>query len=338
MKKIPKSEIRNPKFCNERGVALVMVLWIFMFLFVMAFSFSFAVREEGLTAHRYVEESEAYYLALAGFEDGLYRLLSNPPGAQRVRPAGPSTQDQEVFDGTWREANLGEGVYRVRLVDEGGKVNLNRASEEVLRRVLSNLGIEQPLRDILVDSILDWRDDDNLHRASGAENDYYLSLVLPYTARNGPFDTIEELLWIRGVTPELYHGGVNHPQEGASSQVGLKEIFTVDSATDRVNLRTSSAEVIHAVLGIPIEKARSFVEERRKLSEKTLADLLRLLGISQADSAMRLFVFSNPSIVAIEAAGRRGNSAVERRVKGVVRLIGGSRGYNVMRWVDRDAG
>ena len=73
-------KIANLKFIfsnvsNERGVALVIVLWIFIFLFVAATDFSLAVREEGMIARRYVEEAEGYYLALAGFQDRLYRLL-----------------------------------------------------------------------------------------------------------------------------------------------------------------------------------------------------------------------------------------------------------------------
>ena len=46
------------------------------------------------------------------------------------------------------------------------------------------------------------------------------------------------------------------------------DVFTVDSPIDRVNLRTATAEVIHAMTGIPMEKCRSFVEERKSLSEK----------------------------------------------------------------------
>jgi hypothetical protein len=115
----------------------------------------------------------------------------------------------------------------------------------------------------------------------------------------------------------------------------LREIFTVDSPIDRVNLRTASAEVIHALTGIALEKCRGFVEERKKLSEKSLADLLPLLGIGAADSAMQAFIFTNPSVIAVEAEGRPSGSRMARKVKGIVRL-GGAQGFEILRWLDRD--
>ncbi len=257
-------------------------------------------------------------------------------GAQRSGPAGMRlSQSQESPDGSWREEKLGQGLYRVRLLDETGKININRVNEETLRTILTNLGIEEPLRSILADSILDWRDDDDLTRINGAESDYYLSLSPSYTAKNGLFDMVEELLWVRGVTPELFYG---QKDESGLRRAALRDIFTVDSPADRVNLRTASAEVIHALAGIPLEKSRAFVEQRKTMSEKSLADLLALLGIVQGNAVMQYFVFTTPSVVTIEAAGRPRESSLERRVKGVVRATGGGRGFELLRWVDRDTG
>jgi general secretion pathway protein K len=241
------------------------------------------------------------------------------------------------MDGSWYEEKLGDGVFRVRLVDEGGKININRVSEETLRRIFSNLGLDDARRDILVDSIMDWRDSDDLHRINGAENDYYLSLSPGYTAKNGPLDSVEDLLWIKGMTPELFFGYGEDNGQGTdnSRRVALRDIFTVDSPIDRVNLRTASAEVIHAVMGIPLDKSRSFIEERKKLSEKTLSDILPLLGIGAGDPSLQLFIFANPSVIAIEAEGRPPDALSSRRVKGVVRL-GGQQGFELFRWLDRD--
>jgi general secretion pathway protein K len=321
---------------SERGVALIVVLWIFIFLFVVAFDFSSSVREEANAAHRYNDENQGYYLALAGFQKGLYDFLTQSAGKQLQRDQQPS----DLFDGSWREGNLGAGSYRVRLMDEGAKINLNRVDENALRRILTNLDIEEPRRSILVDSIMDWRDPDDLHRINGAESDYYRSLSPPYSAKNGPFDTVEELLWVRGVTSSLFFGYAEDAgaQADSSPRIGLREIFTVDSPVDRVNLRTASAEVIHAVAGIPLEKTRTFVEERKKLSEKTLADLLPLLGIGTNDAALQGFIFTNPSVVAVEAEGEPTDSRVPRRIRGIVRLGGGQQGYELLRWIDRDMG
>jgi hypothetical protein len=319
---------------SERGVALLVVLWIFIFLFVVAFDFSAGVREEATATHRYSDDHQGYYLALAGFEQGLYDLLNQARG----RELQSSNKQRDIFDAGWREGTLGSGTYRVRLVDESGKINLNRVDENALRRIFSNLGIEEPAIGVLIDSIMDWRDADDLHRSNGAENDYYQSLNPSYTAKNGAFESIEDLLWVKGVTARLYYGA---PDSGTSDRdpprVGLREIFSVDSPIDRVNLRTATAPVIHVLLGIPMEKCRAFVEERAKLGDKTLTDLLPLLGVGASDAALQMFIFSNPSVITVEAEGYATESRQPRRLKGVIR-VGGNRGYELTRWVDREIG
>jgi general secretion pathway protein K len=330
------SRVKNHplKVANQRGVALIVVLWIFIFLFVVAFDFSASVREEATAAHRFADETQGYYLALAGFEKGLYEFLHQQP-AVPVQSTEPKKADW--FDGNWRDENFAGGQFRMRLVDEGGKININRVDEQTLRRVFTNLGVDDQRRDILVDSIMDWRDADHLHRTNGAENDYYANLSPAYSAKNGPLDSVEDLLWIRGMTSDLFfgHRDGKDAAPGDAPRVALKDIFTVDSPIDRVNLRTASPEVIHAIMGIPLDKSRSFIEERKKSSEKTLADLLPLLGLGSGDPALRLFIFTNPSVVAVEAEGKLADSGLRRRVKGVVRL-GGARGYELLRWLDRD--
>jgi general secretion pathway protein K len=322
------------KLADDRGVALIVVLWIFIFLFVVAFEFSTAAREEASGAHRFSEETQGYYLAVAAFERGLYDFLRQPTGGSAIQQGQPKS---DLFDGEWRGENLGVGAFRVRLIDEGGKININRVSEETLRRVLTNLGIDAVQRDVLVDSIMDWRDPDDLHRANGAENDYYSSLSPAYTAKNGPLDSVAELLWIKGVTRDLLFGLSERIEQTPEQprRIALRDIFTVDSPIDRVNLRTASAEVIHALTGIPLERCRKFADERKKLSDKTLGDLLPLLGIGAGDATLQMFIFTNPSVVAVEAEGRAANGGAARRVKGVVRL-GGAQGFELMRWLDRD--
>jgi general secretion pathway protein K len=318
---------------DQKGVALIAVMWIFIFLFVVAFEFSTSAREEAAAAQRFSDETLGYYLAVAGFQRGLYEFL-NQQG--QTPPPGLGEKQRDLFDGTFREETLGDGQFRVRLVDESAKVNINRVNEETLRRVFANLGLDETRRDVLVDSIMDWRDADDLHRTNGAESDYYATLAPAYSARNGPLDSVEDLLWIKGMTSDLFFG-YDRANDSSSSErpIALREIFTVDSPVDRVNLRSASAEVIYALTGIPLEKCRNFVEERRKLSEKTLPDLLPLLGIGAGDSALQLFVFTNPSVVAVEAEGRPAGARAARRIKGIVRL-GGAQGFELLRWLDRD--
>ena len=81
---------------------------------------------------------------------------------------------------------------------------MNLAPEVILRNLINSLDLPGEDKDLLVntivDSILDWKDPDDFHRLQGAESDYYQSLPHPYKAKNGNFDTVEELILVKGVT------------------------------------------------------------------------------------------------------------------------------------------
>src|SRR5207248_10535869 len=70
-----------------------------------------------------------------------------------------------------------------------------------------------------------WLDPDDDPRASGAESSYYSGLNPPYKCKNGPLDSLEELLFVSGVTPQLLLGndrnrnGVLDPDEDDGSGV-----------------------------------------------------------------------------------------------------------------------
>ncbi len=75
----------------------------------------------------------------------------------------------------------------------------------------------------IADAILDFIDADDTPREYGAEREYYTSLPIPYAPVNGPLQSIEQLLLVRGVTPSLLFGldqnrnGVLEPSESAAA-------------------------------------------------------------------------------------------------------------------------
>jgi hypothetical protein len=99
----------------------------------------------------------------------------------------------------------------------------------------------------IVAAIIDWRDEDNSVSPGGAEVDYYMSLQPPHLPRNGPLQTIRELLMVRGIDRQLLFGsdlhqnggldvaGENEPTSAAREvDMGWAGLLTVDSATDNV--------------------------------------------------------------------------------------------------------
>ena len=53
---------------------------------------------------------------------------------------------------------------------------------------------------------MDWIDENNFHHLNGAEDDYYKSLPDPYEAKDAPLDTIDELMWVKGITADFFYG------------------------------------------------------------------------------------------------------------------------------------
>ncbi len=329
---------------NERGIVLVIVLWAMMILMVLAGELSLSSRLEGRTTNAYQEDMEAYYLATAGIHRAMYRVLSaqqqgrnllnmgtgggfgQPRGGFGKGPGGQDPQNEEEQDvwlrgdGRWKKEVLGAGGYWVRVIDEGGKINLNQVDEVTLRQTFVNLGFDQETGELLTDTIQDWRDQDPLVRLHGAENDYYQGLPIPYPAKDGPFDSVDELLLVRGVTPGLFYG-----REGPA----LQQLFTVYSGGGgAVNLLTANPQVLRAVLGVDADAARDIAQRR---AEATGANLS---GLFPGGGGGRGLNFGLPQVVTVESVGYLNEAKITHRVSAVVQRIGVN-GFRFLRWQDR---
>jgi len=97
---------------------------------------------------------------------------------------------------------------RYGLIDESAKLNPNAIvgfglDEDRSREMLMYL---PDMTEEIADAILDWVDTDDEPRTYGSESDFYLSLTPPYEAKNGPLESVDELLFVAGVTPKLLFG------------------------------------------------------------------------------------------------------------------------------------
>jgi general secretion pathway protein K len=331
---------------NARGIVLILVLWVMMVLSVLAGELARSMRIEGLTTDVYQQDVATYYLATAGLHRALYTILHAQqqgqnafnPGGMFGRPFGafgggqatgaPGQEEEEVDvwvrgDGRWKKEEFGEGGYWVRVMDEGGKINLNTVEEPDLRQKFANLKFDMEFSQLVVDTILDWRDSDSLVRLHGAENDYYLALPIPYPAKDGFFHTPEELLLVRGITPALFYG-----REGPA----LRELFTVYSSGGAgVNLLTASPLVLQAALGMDPQMITELVQRR---NEARGANLGNLFPAPAGGGAVN---FNLPQIVTIESIGYRNDGDITRRVAAVVQKLGVN-SFRFLRWQDRVEG
>jgi general secretion pathway protein K len=325
---------------GERGIALLLVLWIFMILGVLALDFAQYIRDDAMAAVNLADETRGYYLALAGMNQAIYE-------AERVREEGPGVGGEELGeeeerqvppDGRWHEGTFAGGRWAVCMSDEGGRVPLNVADEILLTRLITNLatggnattGLDQ--RDteaiaVVVDSLVDWRDPDDLPRLHGAESDYYLGLPEPYLAKNGWFDAPEELLLVRGITPELFYG-----QEGMP---GLRDLVSVHNRHGTINVRTAPPAVLQILLGLDPAAAADLVAQREEDPAGVLAQLQGQATAIDPILARRL-VDDDPTIVLIEARADLADPRNQSRVAAVADLSAElADGARILRWFDR---
>ncbi len=220
---------------NERGFALVAVLLVLALLGIVGAEFAYSMRLEASAMRSWRDSLAAAHLAEAGVEQAL-RELSGDFGVVAVADDGLLTFSTTAGLALPRlprtRVRLGPGEFSYRITDEQARINVNSASPERLEKILQCLGVDKTIRDPIVDSILDWIDTNDEHRANGAESDdYYLKLPTPYRARNGPMESLDELLQIKGVTPAIF--------EGTGGGPGLAEALTARSPRlQRYNVNT----------------------------------------------------------------------------------------------------
>jgi len=194
----------------------------------------------------------------------------------------------------------------------------------------------------VVDSILDWRDPDDFYRVNGAENDYYQSLKEPYNCKNGNLDSIEELLLVRGVTTDLFHGGkgIKKGEEGSKlDQIGLKDIFSIYSPGEQIDINSATPLILNIVLGIPNEIAQLMVKAREEKGFEHPQDLLqRVPEISPFIREIGRFILfrSITPYYTIESRARFKEGESVRGLKMIVKIDPREKGgHKILQWVDR---
>ena len=184
----------------KRGSVLLLTLWFLVILSLLALEYSVTSRMDATIVLENEGAWQRYFHALEALEVA-ERLAVDSQNKEKEEG------EKEIWiypDGRLKELKFPWGKAWVALEDEEGKVNLNRASWDEIHGLLIQLGLDEMDVETIADSILDWRDEDDLYRVNGAEDEYYQSLSRPYHAANGPFKTLTELILVKGVTYSMF--------------------------------------------------------------------------------------------------------------------------------------
>ena len=170
------------------------------------------------------------------------------------------------------------GEARARFESNAGLIDVNAASDVLLASMFDSLGLDEQLRNELVDSILDWRDIDDVPHLYGAEVDDYGQVVLGpgRLPRNAPFQSVDELLLVKHMTPKIYYGHIELDAATNSHRriPGVRELVTVSSDKGLVDVNQASPDVIAALPAIRRESGATIVSQRAQKPFANLQDLV----------------------------------------------------------------
>lgn len=357
-------EVRCSTFrrrCRARGSALIVVLWVVGLMSMLLASFAFDAHVEARITSYYRKRAKADALARSGIEVAKMLMVKSRS----------VTKEQEDAEDRWLDAakrlqqgslaglveELGEGTITLDIVPEPARRNINslgKTDEEVaanLERIFEVGGIPDSTVkgaatwDELTDSFLDWTDANDEARVNGAEtDDYYSTLTPPYQAKNGPLDTVGELLLIRGFTRTILSGGVldvkEGDEEGAVVVSGIEDLLTT-YGKGKVNINAASERVLRTLPGVDEPAAKAIQQElfwatttgdsEYKPFENTEDLLARVPGL---DPAVKDYVETDSSVYRITSVGSY--AGVKREVWCIAEFDAKNKDLDIKRWREQD--
>lgn len=259
--------IRNRKAANqrgrvpyrERGSALLAVLWMAAALAAIAFALSSTVRSETSRVSGAADGLRTYYLASGSVERGIQWMLWGWTGYNQTNPDGTARYWAPNQPRMIMHYPSGDAV--VELIPEQAKLNINTASEDELYRVAAAVSADPALARTLAQSIVDWRSP-----GPSALDSFYLSIGSAggptFQPRHASFEEIEELLLVRGMTPELFYGNYTSDSEGRLyARGGMRDCLSVWGSHGPYDINTASPALMEAV-GVPPASIAQILQHR----------------------------------------------------------------------------
>jgi len=230
---------------RQRGIALMLVMWVLTLLTIMALGMTATQRTETALTENAVATARFRALADAAIAYAALSFMS--------RPSSTETEDQQDSSSVWlpngapKSWNFDGQMLILRVSNESSRINLNNAQPDLLRSLMEVVGVPEEEATSIADAIADWRDLDGLAQLNGAEDDDYENAGLPLGAKDAPFDSVEELRQVMGMTEAIYRR--------LAPELTVTTNGTVDEAF-------ASPAVWATLRGISLEEAIEDVAER----------------------------------------------------------------------------
>jgi DNA uptake protein ComE-like DNA-binding protein len=300
-------------------------MWIMLFLAGLVLVLTQMIRVEANCSANAQAEAEA-----AAIEQGAIEyVLANVDGLHGKLPDPNNVPCEGVILGKgafWilqqsTNASNDDRTYRYGIGDEGGKLNLNTATIMMLS-MLPNMTVDLPT------AITDWR-----NPSGGTDNSYYLLLPDPYESKNGPLETVEELLWIKGASIELLFGedtnrnGVLDRNEDTNGDGkldrGIYNLVTVysreGSRVGLINVNTAPREVLLCLPGLNDSDVDALLAKRAQNTTGSTDTIWVANALSDEKvAAIRNLITGNSFQFSADIVSVAGNGRAFRRCRIVV--------------------
>ena len=191
----------------SRGSVLIIVIWVCLGLVALTLYFADSMSSELRAADNRVSELEAQQAVASGTRYAAYLLKQYATNGTVPRDEDIKAEELPVGDATFWFIGRNPDVAPTRepvfgLVDESSKLNLNTASRAMLE-ALPNMTPE------IADAILTWRrrsgQATGLDAGDGTGSNYS-RLDPPRINKGGPFESVDELRLVYGMTLDALYG------------------------------------------------------------------------------------------------------------------------------------
>jgi len=229
---------------RQKGIALITTLLITALLVVAIVEFNRAAVADISTSMNFVDDKKLLYTTISGVRAIKDLLVLDALYSRCDALFEQWARGREYF--TAASSLLEEGQISGEIQDEEGKISINalvsmdgklqQVQLDRWRRLLSQprFGLAPQQIDPIIFGVKDWIDaDDIVEGIYGAESLNYETRG--YRCRNGPMESVEEMLLVRGVTPIIFYG------EGRREGIG--RYFTVYGG-GLVNINTAPIPVL----------------------------------------------------------------------------------------------
>jgi len=275
---------------------LIVALWVLLILSLLIGSFAYDMQVEANITSFYRKRLKSQFVARAGLEYAKL-FLAKSLTAKKEGPEDDEDEDTYVKAMNLQRGmglsgvsqNVGQGKFTLDILPEAGRRNVNKLTDDDWEEILDQANVPQEKWAELIDCFNDWVDSDDAQRLNGAESDDPYYVQRGYKCKNGPLDTVDELLLIKGFTQSIVFGG---PAEDPKAEpyLGIAQVLTT-WGDGKVDVNDAVQKVLMTIPGMEDYDVQDIIDGRKGLDKQegtkddgfeSVDEVISKLGVSGA--------------------------------------------------------